>query len=215
MAEVTKAELLTQLTDMTKRATDAETRAENLSKQLEEANERAGRLAASFAEQGKEIDGLNAEVRSLTGSLKAYKGSATKARTEVAILKREQSPEARPIGAMKPAKSEEQAAARAEALAAAFACDTTELVFSDGRREIRELAPRIITGDAWRDTPSGRVLNSVVDLEPGDCQRETMELRGFALLNEAGEQVDYCPLPDAIVIGRNQHFQLPLNTIRF
>jgi hypothetical protein len=42
-----------------------------------------------------------------------------------------------------------------------------------------------------------------------------MELRGFALLNEAGEQVGYCALPDAIVIGRNQHFQLPHNTIRF
>jgi hypothetical protein len=42
-----------------------------------------------------------------------------------------------------------------------------------------------------------------------------MELRGFALLNEAGEQVGYCALPDAIVIGRNQRFQLPHNTIRF
>jgi hypothetical protein len=88
-------------------------------------------------------------------------------------------------------------------------------VFSDGRREIRELAPLIITGDAWRDTPNGRVLNAEIDLEPGDCQRETMELRGFALLNEAGEQVGYCALPDAITIGRNQHFRLPHNTIRF
>jgi hypothetical protein len=57
------------------------------------------------------------------------------------------------------------------------------------QREIRELAPRVITGDAWRVTPSGRVLNHEPILEPGDCQREQMSLRGFALLNEAGDQV--------------------------
>jgi hypothetical protein len=151
----------------------------------------------------------------LGGSLKAFKGSATKLRNELTIVKRDLSPEARPFGAPKPAKSDEQAAERAAALAAAFAADTTELVFSDGRREIRELAPLVITGDAWRDTPNGRVLNAELDLEPGDCQRETMELRGFGLLDEAGEQVGYCALPDAIVIGRNQHFRLPLNTVRF
>lgn len=215
MAEVTKTELLVQLENMTKRATDGEARAERLAANLETATAERDAARRTVAEYAGTIDALNAEVRSLTGSLKAYKGSATKARTEVAILKRDLSPEARPIGAPRAPKSEEQAAERASALAAAFACDTAELVFSDGRREIRELAPLIVTGDAWRDTPSGRVLNAVVDLEPGDCQRETMDLRGFALLNEAGEQVGYCPLPDAIVIGRNQHFQLPLNTIRF
>jgi hypothetical protein len=101
------------------------------------------------------------------------------------------------------------------ALEAAFAADTTELVFSDGKREIRELAPLTVTGDAWRETPNGRVLNHEPLLEPGDCQRQEMELRGFGLLNEAGEQVGYCALPDAITIGRNQRFQLPHNTIRF
>jgi hypothetical protein len=211
----TNAELTAQLGDMTKRATDAEARVATMTADLAAANERADEQAKERQEADSHADALAEELRAANASLKAFKGSATKLRNQVTILKRDLSPEARPIGAMKPPKSEEQAAERASALAAAFANDTSELVFSDGRREIRELAPLIITGDAWRDTPSGRVLNAEIDLEPGDCQRETMDLRGFALLDEAGDQVGYCALPDTIAIGRNQHFRLPHNTIRF
>jgi hypothetical protein len=131
------------------------------------------------------------------------------------VLKPQIVARARPIGAMKPPKTEEQAADRAAALEAAFAAGPTELVFSDGKREIRELAPLTVTGDGWRETPNGRALNHEPLLEPGDCQRQQMDLRGFGLLNEAGDQVGYCALPDRSVIGRNQRFQLPLNTIRF
>jgi hypothetical protein len=97
---------------------------------------------------------------------------------------------------MKPPRNDDEAADRAAELEAAFAQDTTELVFSDGKREIRELAPLTITGDAWRETPHGRVLNHEPLLEPGDCTREQMILRGFGLLNEAGDQVAYAPLND-------------------
>jgi hypothetical protein len=211
----TNAELTAQLGDMTKDAAEAEARAGKLAAKLEEVDKLAIAKAAECGELRQQVESLTEELRTANASLKAFKGSATKLRNQVTILKRDISPETRPIGAMKPPKSEEQAAERASALATAFANDTSELVFSDGRREIRELAPLIITGDAWRDTPSGRVLNAEIDLEPGDCQRETMDLRGFALLNEAGDQVGYCALPDTIAIGRNQHFRLPHNTIRF
>lgn len=211
----TNAELTAQLGEMTKRAADAQARVETLTTDLAQANERADKYAKGYADRGGEIDVLSEALRSASASLKAYKGSATKAKGAIEVLKKQLSPEARPIGAMKPAKTEEDASQRTAELEAAFGADTTELVFSDGRREIRELAPRIITGDAWRITPQGRVLNFEVDLEPGDCQRETMELAGFALLNEAGDQVGYCALPDRIPIGRNQRFQLPHNMIRF
>jgi hypothetical protein len=188
----TNAELTAQLTEMTKRATDAEARVGTLTSDLAAANDRAAVELSARLSSDRSLTLVSEQLRDANASLKAYKGSATKARNQVTILKRELSPEARPFGALAPAKTDEAAATRAQALAAAFAADTTELVFSDGRREIRELAPLVITGDAWRDTPNGRVLNAEIDLEPGDCMRETMELRGFALLNEAGDQVGYC-----------------------
>lgn len=216
MAEVTKAELQQQLTDMTKRATDAEARIATLTTDLAAAVDRADQEAKARRQAEGELDVAREELRTANASLKAYKGSATKARAEATVLRKQLSPQARPIGAMKPVKTEEAAAERAAALAAAFASDTTELVFSDGRREIRELAPLTVTGDAWRHTANGgRVLAYEPLLEPGDCQRQQMELHGFGLLNEAGEQVGYCELADAIVIGRNQRFQLPLNMVRF
>jgi hypothetical protein len=211
----TNAELTAQLADMTKRATDAEVRVETLAADLADANDRADAEKSARQESEAAHDVTKEELRATSASLKAFKGSATKARGQAEILRKQLSPESRPIGAMKPPRNDDQKAARAEALEAAFAADTTELVFSDGRREIRELAPLVITGDAWRQTPQGRVLASEIPLEPGDCQRDNFELAGFALLNEAGDQVGYCALPDPIVIGRNQTWSLPLNTVRF
>jgi hypothetical protein len=213
--KLTNTQLQDQLAEMTKRATDAEARGSKLAADLEKAIERGDKEAKARKELAIAHETLQTEHRTLSASLKAYKGSATKARSEVTVLKKQISPETRKIGAMRPPRTEEEAAERAAALEAAFAGDTTELVYSDGKREIRELAPLTITGDAWRETPHGRVLNHEAVLEPGDCQRQEMTLAGFALLNEAGDQVGYCALPDPILIGRNQRFQLPHNTIRF
>jgi hypothetical protein len=215
MAKPTIAELQEQLTEMTKRATRAEGSVDNLKTKLEEVDALAIAKSSECGQLRQQVGALTKELRSTKASLAAYKGSATKAQGTIAVLKKHLSPQPRPIGAPRPARSEEEAAARASALELALAAGTAEIVFSDGRREIRELAPLIVTGDAWRDTPQGRVLNAEVDLEPGDCARETMELCGFGLLNEAGDQVGYCPLPDMIRISRNQHVRLSHNTIRF
>lgn len=212
----TNAELQAQLTEMTNRADKAEKRVTTLTTDLASANERADVEAKARQEAEKQVDTLTAEVRDLTGSLKAYKGSATRAKNAVEVLKKQLSPEARPIGAPKPAKSPEEAAERSDLARAAIANGPTELVFSDGRREIRELAPLIIAGAyAWRDTPHGMVFNVEPVLEPGDCQRQEMEIRGFALLDEHGNQVGWCPLPDAIVVRRNTRVMIPHNSIRF
>lgn len=210
----TNAELTAQVAELTKRATDAEDRAGKVTADLENSATALAEARKTIAEQASEIETVNVELRTVTASLKAYKGSATKAQRAVTVLKKQLSPEARRIGAMKPVKSEEQAAEREALLEAAFASDTTELVYSDGQREIRELAPLTITGDAWRVTPQGRVLVYEPELEPGDCSRQEMVLRGFALLNEAGDQVGWCP-HDPVTIGRNQRVKLAANSIRF
>ena len=215
MAEPTKAELAEQLASMTRRASDAESRVATLTTDLATANERADQEAKARQEAEKAHDATKEELRATAASLKAYKGSATRAKAAATVLQKQLSPEARPIGAMRPARSEAEQAARDEALALAFAGDTTELVFSDGKREIRELAPLTVTGDAWRDTPQGKVLGHEPLLDPGDCNRETIELRGFALLNEAGEQVAYQALPDPVLLRRNQRTRLAANTVRF
>jgi hypothetical protein len=212
----TNAELTAQLGEMTTRATAAETRATQLTGQIDTLIAERNTARKGYAERGRQIDTLEREKRELAGQLRAYKGSATKARGEITILKAKLSPEHRPIGAMKPPKTEEDNADRAAALEAAFSMGPTQIVFSDGKREIRELAALVVTGEAsWRETPRGRVLNSEVSLEPGDCQRQQMDLAGFGLLNEAGDQVGYCALPEPIRILRNQRFLLPHNTICF
>lgn len=179
---------------------------EELKRQLEDTTRRA---AAAEALAGT----LEGELAEAQASLAAFKGAATRARNKAAVLQKQLSPEIRNLGAMRPAKSDEDAAARARAVTAALA-GTSELVFSDGKREIRELAPLELTAEAWRETPSGHVLDHQPMLAPGDCTAETMELRGFALLNADGDQVGYCEHPP-LTIGRNRQYQLPKGSIRF
>lgn len=208
------ANLQQQLTEATKRATDAEARVAALTTDLATANERADQAAKTVAEHGAKIDEQSAEIRQLSSSLRAYKGSATRALNQITILKAELSPESRKVGAMRPARDDDEAAARREALDAAFAMGPTQIVFSDGRREIREIAPLIVDGGAWLQTPHHRELNSDPTIEVVG-ERQQVELAGFGLLNEAGEQVGYCELPSKIAIGRGQHMRLPLGMVRF
>lgn len=210
----TNAQLTEQLDAATKRADAAEKRVETLSTDLATAAERADAEAKARQDAEKALDAARGEIADLGKSLRAYKGSATRARAEALVLKRERSPEARPIGAMKPPRSEEEAAARAAALEAAFADGPVELVFSDGKREIRELAPLVVDALAWQQTPHGRVLNHEPVLEPVGPRAE-MKLAGFGLLDEAGTQVAYHALPEAITILSGQRMQIPKGCIRF
>lgn len=214
MGKPTIAELQEQLTEMTTRATTAESRVSTLTTDLASANERADLENKRRQEADGSLTLLEETNRQLQSSLKAYKGSATKARNEATILKAELSPVSRPIGAMKPPRGDEEAEARRVALEAAFAQGPTEIVFSDGRREIRELAPLLCDGNAWEQTPHHRELNDNPILEPVG-ERQQVELAGFGLLNEAGEQVGYCPLPTPVIILRAQKMRIPKGSIHF
>lgn len=214
MAEATKADLLVQIEELTKRATSAEQRCGQLTTELAAVTENAAKANKAHAELAEQHETVQIELRDTRSSLKAYKGSATRAKGEATVLRKQLSPETRKLGPMKPARNDQEVADRREALDAALAADTTELVFSDGAREIREIAPLTVTGDAWRTSPHHRVLNHEPLLEPGDCQRQEIVLRGVALLNEAGEQVGWCSI-EPLKMYRNHRYQLPQNSIRF
>lgn len=211
----TNAQLIKQLAEMTARAETAEKRVETLTTDLTGAGERADRERDGRQAAEKELDTARGEVAELGKQLRAYKGSATKARNEITVLKANLSPEARPIGAMKPAKAAGDEAARTAALEDAFANGPTQIVFSNGRREIRALAPLIVNADAWQQTPHDRVLNYEPLLEIAGETVAEVEIAGFGLLNEAGDQVAYHALPTPIAILAGQRMQLPKGCIRF
>src|SRR4051812_30947858 len=100
----TNAELTAQLGDATKQIAAADKRIATLTEDF--ANAKSSAEAERVTRQGVEKlnDALATEVAELKSSLRAYKGSATKARGEVIVLKGQLSPELRTIGAMKPAR---------------------------------------------------------------------------------------------------------------
>jgi len=161
------------------------------------------------------IGELSSDNARLSASLRGFKASATRARGEVQVLKAEKSPEARPIGAL-PASASDGERLRTKLLfEAALRDGPTTLVFSDGKREIRELEPLIVDGGAWRSSARGHVLNHQPLLEPGDMIKPVVRIVGFGLLDEAGEQVGWQQLVEPIDVPRNGRVQLPAGTIRF
>lgn len=161
------------------------------------------------------VDALEELNAGLEKELAKTKAERDKAPKPPKVAQAPKSAEGRKLGALKPPKNDEEAAARKAAVAEAIASGPTQVVFSDGQREIRELAPLNVHGEAWRHAPGAHVLDHEPLLEPGDCQRETLELKGFALLDAEGRQVGYHPLPEPVTIRRNSRVQLARNTIRF
>jgi hypothetical protein len=71
-----------------------------------------------------------------------------------------------------------------------------------------------VTGDAWRVTPQGRVLELEPVLEPAG-ERQQVQVAGFGLLDETGGQVGWCQMPSPIAIDRGQRMLIPRGSIRF
>lgn len=221
---VTIAGLQGQLEAVTKERDDARTAARAMEPDLAEAVASSARQADQLVAARRRIETLEGERDALSKSLRAYKGSATKAKNEALVLKKALSPESRAIGVLKAplrglSVAEAEAVARPErraAFEAAIAAGPVEMVFSDGRKEIRELAPLIIGGDAWREDARGFTLKPEAHplLEPGDMTRPEVVIAGVGLLDEAGEQFAWLPLIERVTVPKNGRVQLPAGTIR-
>lgn len=226
MAKVTIAELQAQLETATKLGAEMENSAIDASQKLAAVT---GQRDAHAAEV-KRLNAANAsqaeQIRTLGGQLRAYKGSATKAKNEVLVLKAAKSPEARLIGALPtalrghPGTSFEDAAAAGRAVQRVKFQDALregpiELVFSDGKREIRELEPLLATGDAWREDARGFTLKFEPLLEPGEMTRPEVTIAGVAALSEAGEQLAWQRWVEPVKVPRNGRVQLTAGHIKF
>lgn len=153
-----------------------------------------------------QIAALTGEISSLKFKLAAQKGQATRARSEVSVLKLERSPVSRPVV---PMEEPRMRAVIEEALDAG----EVEIVFSDGRVEILELAPVRVLGDAWQRGGGRLMLRPAVELEPGDMDRPEVAVAGFGLF-AGGEQIAWRALPEAVKVPRNGRVLLE-NTIAF
>lgn len=187
---------------------DENVRIEGLQEQLAAMTRRAEAAEEDMAAADERVATLEAELAAEKAKLKDTK-------KKLGVERAAKPPEPRKLGVMKPPRNEDEAAARAEALDQAFAAHNVEVAFSDGKREIRELAPLTVPRTSWRETAQGRILDHEPLLEPGDCVFDSLELRGFALVDGDGRQVAYQALPEAMTLKRNHRYQLPRNTIRF
>lgn len=216
MAKVTIAALQDQLETAIGARNDLEDRFNKLD--LEHATVLGQRDAAAL--KVTELTAANAsqaeQLRVLGNSLRAHKGSATKARNEAEVLKRVLSPVSRPIGLAAPGTLTDAERHRARvAFEDALREGPVELVFSDGKREIREIAPLAVAGDAWREDARGFTLKHEPLLEPGEMAKPEVTIAGVAALNEAGEQVGWQRWVEPVKVPRNGRVQLTAGHIRF
>lgn len=214
MARETIEGLKAQLATVTGERDGHRARITELEADLSAEQGRGQAAAARVRELGGQVEALTAERDALAKSLRGYKAAGTKARNQIEVLKAEKSPVGRPIG---PLRHEATAAGMRQLLASAVAAGPVTLVFSDGKRELRELNPLIVTGDAWREDPRGMVLKPEAHplLEPGAMTRPQVSIAGVGLLDEAGDQIAWQQLVEPIVVASNGRVKVPAGTIRF
>lgn len=80
-----------------------------------------------------------------------------------------------------------------------------EIAFSDGKKELTQIAPVVVEGAAWREHARGRMLSEPVTLSnSGDT---SVAVHGYALLIE-GKQVAYQTRSDALNVAPGQKVNL-------
>ncbi|WP_408590083.1 hypothetical protein [Novosphingobium sp.] len=130
---------------------------------------------SSLADIAAERDKLQADLEAAARAPQARNGSTTKLR-KVAVLDNP-----------KPDELLEQIRT----------ADLVEIVFSDGKRELPSIAPRVIEGQAWQVNFIGLALNVpellVEATGPG-------EIAGYALFLD-GKQAAWAPRPDLLRVG--------------
>lgn len=221
MAKVTIAELQAQLETAIGARNELEDRHNAVTADLATVTAQRDQHAGAVMRLTEANAAQAGEIRSLSASLSAFKGSATRARNEALVLKREKSPEARAIPAFAKATADKGATEDVERQRARIAFEDAlragpiELVFSDGKREIRELAPLAVAGDAWREDARGFTLKFEPLLEPGEMARPEVSIVGVAALDEAGDQLAWQRWVEPVSVPRNGRVQLTAGHIRF
>jgi len=84
--------------------------------------------------------------------------------------------------------------------------DTVEILFSDGKREIKTLGVRRVAGDAWAIRPGGLMLTKPVELFGGAAGSAPIVVTGYALLLD-GELAAYTAR-DPLQIPAGGHMRL-------
>lgn len=164
---------------MAERLTTAETQLANLTDALAE------------AQGGK--DGLEARVAELTKELEAAKAKAGRASTKAPSEK---------LRALGPIKEPLERDALREAIAGA---GEVEIAFSDGKREVRGLPPRVVSGPVWKDHALGLMLNIPLELT-GPTEGNGATIAGYALLLD-GKQIAFTPR-DPLRLAPAKHYKL-------
>jgi hypothetical protein len=83
--------------------------------------------------------------------------------------------------------------------AAIGAAEKVEVVVSDGTSEIAGVAPIVVEGAAWRDTPNGTMLTEAVTIHGPAQDQSAYRIAGYALVLD-GKQVAYRARPDPVTV---------------
>jgi hypothetical protein len=88
------------------------------------------------------------------------------------------------------------------------AADTIEIAFADGKRELADIAPVVVSGDIWTVSLDRLKLNLPELIVHGPAfGKPAYALAGYGLVLD-GELVAYSKRPDTLMIGANSQMNL-------
>lgn len=177
---------------------EAESVAAGLRLEIEAANSAQATLQDELAAARQANAALEVEKAALASERDGLKDMVAKLRKEANVSKKAKPAKVRAAGPLKDGNAD--AATMLELLNS----EAHEIVFSDGKKEIAALAPLRVGGKSWAKGPSGVVMTEPVKIRPD----RAVELAGFALFDEKGEQLGWCAMPRPMQIGPGQEVKL-------
>lgn len=175
-----------------------------LSVDLEKARTELGDAQAALTEMTGERDSalssLNTERQEKSQALidlSKAKSDLAAAKRKASVIPKPPSAEVRPVIEMPEVEDK-------RALLERIQSDLHDVVFSDGEREIRSLAPLSVAPDGWHLIGRGVLLREPVTVKPD----RNISLVGFALFDSKGEQVAWCALAQPVTITAGQAVRL-------
>lgn len=142
-----------------------------------------------------------ASLTAMTAERDALQAALDRAAAAPTVARAAPSAKRRAVGAMK-----DDNPAADDLLTLIGAAEVVEVAFSDGKRELIEVAPLLVAGDVWAKVMGGLALR-VPELTVQALQDDGLPLQGYALLLD-GKQVAWAPRPETLILGGGRQFNL-------
>lgn len=161
-------------------------------------------LESELQATGEALELAGQTEATLRGQLAEFAAARDAAEKRAKVAKGSAGPKARKVKAMDPMTDDE----RIELGERVSAGEAVQIVFSDGKRELMDIAPIVVSGPAFDVSPARLMLREAVNVSAAGTAGRELQVSSLALFDDDGEQLAFAELPMPLTISPGRTYRL-------